>query len=233
MGFRNAGRSDAERRGVPIVVLVAAAIIALLVGLLLGGGGGAGAGGSVGAAASVGPARWHDGVPSGFAHSPAGAAQAVAYYQRAFATPAILAPGALRRRVEAVATPDYALTMVAANGPGTRRIAGGPIGVGAGQGIETIFSAVPIGYRVEAYSPSRAKLLTWGFTLLGNASAVEPAAYFGVTHTELAWVSGDWKIAGTRAAFGPTPKLLTPRKPLEGFDVLALAKELRGYGITP
>jgi hypothetical protein len=232
MGFRNASRSESERRGVPILSLVAASALALVIGFLLGGSGSSGSGVDQ-ASTSAGPAQWRDGVPSGFAHTPAGAAQAVASYQRAFADTAILRPGVLRRRIEAVASPDYAATMLAANGPGTARIAAGPIGQGIDTGVATIFAAVPIGYRVESYSPERARVLTWGFTLLGNASAVQPAAYFGLTHTDLIWQGGDWKIAATRGGFGPTPKLETPLRPLEGFDVLSLAKGLRSYGTTP
>ncbi|MEK6252461.1 MAG: hypothetical protein AABM43_11055 [Actinomycetota bacterium] len=92
---------------------------------------------------------------------------------------------------------------------------------------------MPIGYRVESYSPQRARILTWGFTLLGNASAAEPHAYFGVIHTDLVWRNRDWKIASTRGGFGPTPKAQTPAGPIGGFDVLELAKELRTYGVTP
>ncbi len=122
---------------------------------------------------------------------------------------------------------------MAANGPGAGRIAHGAIGTGLRRGVATIFAAVPIGYRVQSYSSERARVLTWGFTLLGNASAVEPGAYFGTTETDVVWRGKDWKIAGTSASFGPTPQLVTPRKALEGFDLLSLAKELTSYGPTP
>lgn len=234
MSAPRGGRRPGQRRGVPVVVLIGAVVVALVVGVLVGQAGSGSASAPSGVSeGSDGPARWSGGVPSGFAHSSDGAAEAVASYERAFASPAVLGPGALRRRIEAVAAPDYVATMLAANGPGTRRIAAGAIGVGLAEGIQTICTAVPIGYRVESYTPERAKVLTWGFTLLGNASAVEPGAYFGVTETELSWTDGDWKIAGTRASFGPTPKLVTPRRGLEGFDLLALAKGLRTYGVTP
>lgn len=233
MGFQS-GPADGGRRGVPVLAALAAAVAALLVGLLVGGlGSGDGASSTPPAEAGVGPERWEAGVPAGFAHTEAGAAEAVASYERAFADPRVLGPGVLRRRIEAVAAPDYVATMLAANGPGTQRIAAGAIGVGLSKGVATVFTAVPIGYRVDSYSPERAALLTWGFTLLGNASAVEPGAYFGTTRTELLWSEGDWKIAGTSASFGPTPKLVTPRKGLEGFDILGLAKGLRDYGVTP
>jgi hypothetical protein len=92
---------------------------------------------------------------------------------------------------------------------------------------------VPIGYRVASFSPSRARVLTWGFTLLGNASAVEPRAYFGLTRTDLVWLGGDWKIAGTEASFGPTPRVATPPGPAGGYGVMDLVRRLQSYGATP
>lgn len=173
------------------------------------------------------------GVPTAFPDTRAGAAEAVAAYQRSFASPEILRPGVLRKRIEAVATPDYVEAMLAANSPGEERLAAGAIGTGLASGVKTIYSAVPIGWRVESFSPDRARILTWGFTLLGNASAVEPAAYFGLTHTELAWERGTWKIAETRAGFGPSPRLATEPGPLGGYDVIDLAQELRSYELAP
>ncbi len=182
---------------------------------------------------SPGPVRTLAGVGVGHAHGPAGAAAAVASYQRAFAETSILSPSVLRRRIEVVASPDYAETMLAANSPGRRRLAAGPIGEGVRHGIPTLYGAVPIGYRIESYSPRRARVLTWGFTLLGNASAVRPRAYFGLTHTDLVWREGDWKIAATESGFGPTPRLATPPGPVDGYDVFGLASRLRSYGATP
>lgn len=185
------------------------------------------------ASPAAGPSHVLNGVPVGYARSANGVAQAVANYQQAIADPAILRPQVLRRRIRTMATPDYALTMLRANTPGANRIGAGPVGLGVRHGIQTLFSTVPIGYRVESFSPARARILTWGFTLLGNGSAVEPEAYFGVSHTELLWHEGDWKIANTRSGFGPTPRVETPAGSVGGFDVLELAKRLKVYGITP
>jgi hypothetical protein len=178
-------------------------------------------------------ARTAAGVPVSFPETPAGAAEAAAAYQQAFAGPRILAPGVLRARVAALATPDYAATMLAANGPGTERLAAGPIGVGLAHGLRTIYAAVPVGYRVERYEPGRARVETWGLTLLGNAGSVEPAAYFGLSHTELAWAGGRWRIASIESGFGPTPRLATEPGPLGGYDVLDLARSLHSYALEP
>jgi hypothetical protein len=186
-------------------------------------------------APTTGPdgARTAAGIPVSFPETAAGAAAAAAAYQQSFATPAILRPGVLRARVDAVATPDYAAKMLAANGPGVARLAAGPVGVGAGQGVRTLYAAVPIGYRVLSFGPGRAEVETWGLTLLGNAGSVEPAAYFGTARTKLSWLGGRWRIAGTAASFGPTPRLATPTAPLGGYEVLRTAKGLTGYVLAP
>jgi len=178
-------------------------------------------------------ARTASGVPVSFPETSAGAAAAAAAYERAFATPQVLRPGVLRARVEAVATPDYATKMLEANGPGLERLAAGPIGVGLTHGLRTLYTAVPIGYRVEHYEPGRAEVETWGLTLLGNAGSVQPAAWFGLSHTEMAWVGGRWRIAATESGFGPTPRLGTRPGPLGGYDVLDLARSLHGYALAP
>jgi hypothetical protein len=178
-------------------------------------------------------ARAQSGVRVSFPETPAGAAAAIATYQRSFAGPSVLRPGVLRARVEAVATPDFAAKMLEANGPGLERLAAGPIGVGLAHGLRTLYAAVPIGYRITAYGPGRAEVETWGLTLLGNAGTVQPAAYFGLSHTELAWVGGRWRIAATESGFGPTPRLATRPGPLGGYDVLDLARSLRSYVPAP
>jgi hypothetical protein len=224
---------EPRKRKVHLAVTVAAGVGAFLFGLLAAQ---MSAGStSVGerAISGPGPTRKVAGVGVGFAHSPAGAAAAVASYQRAFADTAVLRPGVLRSRIAVVATPDYAATMLAANTPGARRIGSGPIGIGAREGLQTLYASVPVGYRVEDYSPARARVLTWGFTLLGNAGAVEPGAYFGLAHTTLVWSRGDWRIAEVRSGFGPTPKIETDGERLGGYDLLALAKGLKSYGSAP
>jgi hypothetical protein len=183
--------------------------------------------------APAGAARSAAGVSTSFPDSPTGAAVAVAAYQHAFASASILRPGVLRARIEAVATPDYAEAMLAANSPGERRLASGPLGAGLRGAVKTLYAAVPIGYRIESFRPDRARVLTWGFTLLGNASSVPPSAYFGLTHTRLVWMQGRWRIAETQAGFGPTPRLATRVGPLGAYRVIDVMRGLQSYELAP
>jgi len=173
------------------------------------------------------------GVRLGFPETPSGAAAAIAAYQQAFARPTILRPGVLRARIDAVATPDYAARMLAANGPGAERIAGGPIGVGLAEGIRTIYRAVPIGYKVLSFARGRAEVETWGLTIVGNLGSVEPAVWFGTSRTDLDWEGDRWRIAEVESGFGPTPALATGPDPAGGYELLELAKGLKGYALAP
>ncbi len=214
---------------------VLAVIVAVVVGLLVGRISAPGSAPSPPAAAeSPGPtSEGVGGVGVGYAHTRDGAVAASARYQQAFADTAILRPAELRRRIEAVATPDFAPAMLAANEPGAARLARGALGEGLRAGVPSAYFGVPVAYRVLYYSPRRALIQTWGFTVLGNATSVEPSAYFGLSRMELVWREGDWKIADTRASFGPTPRPASPRHGGEGFGLIDLVREMRPYAVGP
>ncbi|MGH2976620.1 MAG: hypothetical protein ACRDLL_17420 [Solirubrobacterales bacterium] len=180
-----------------------------------------------------GDTRPNSGVGVGETHTSKGAALAAARYQQLFAEPTILRPGALARRARWVATAAFAPVMVRANRPGANRLAEGAFGEGLREGVQSAFFAVPLAYRVLSYAPERAVVRTWGFTLLGNAASVSPSAYFGLARTVLIWVGGRWRIANTRASFGPTPRLLTPPTGEGGVGVLDLAHRLHRYDVAP
>lgn len=182
---------------------------------------------------AAGAGREVAGVAVGFPRSRAGAALAAGSYQQAFAERSVLAPGELRRRIEAVATPGFVSAMLEANEPGTARLAAGPFGQGLRAGVPSAFFGMPVAYRLLSFTPQRAVVETWGFSLIGNVSTLEPTAYFGLARTVLAWEGGRWKIADTRASFGPTPRLASPREGGEGTRLIELTEELRPYGIAP
>lgn len=181
----------------------------------------------------TGPTSERAGVGGGYAHTRAGAILASAGYQRAFADAAVLHPGELRRRVEAVATPGFAEVMLAANSPGAARLWRGAFGTGLRRGVKSLYLGFPLAYRMLSYSPGRALIRSWGFTAIGNASPLEPAAYFGTSKMELTWTEGEWRIADAQGSFGPTPRLASPRHGGEGFGLIDLLGELRPYGIAP
>ena len=182
---------------------------------------------------SPGPTSESVGVGVGFSRTRQGAVLAAGSYQQAFADKAILGPGELRRRIEVVATPSFASTMLQANELGTARLASGAFGEGLRAGVPSAFFGVPVAYRLLSFRLGRAVVQTWGFSLIGNVASVEPTAYFGLGRTVLVWMDRDWKIADTRASFGPTPRLGSPRPGGEGLGLVELTEELTPYGVAP
>jgi hypothetical protein len=214
--------------------LALAVLIAVTIGLLIGRASAPSSPASPKAAPPTpGPTSKAVGVGVGFARTRQGAIAAAGSYQQAFADKAILRPGELRRRIEVVATPRFAPVMLEANQMGTARLARGAFGQGVRSEVQSAFFGVPVAYRALSYSPDRAVVQTWGFTLLGNVTSVEPSAFFGLARTVLVWTRGDWKIAYTRASFGPTPRLATPRPGGEGLGLVELTQELHRYGVAP
>jgi hypothetical protein len=214
------------------------AAIALLIALLLGVGiGRLSAPHSASAPPQADPHPGHTrtrfGVGVGFPRSREGAVLAAGAYEQALAGRAVLAPAELRRRIEAIATPAFAPRMLAANRPGAERLRQGSFGAGLRAGTPSVFFGVPVAYRLLSYSGERAVIRIWGFSLIGNAAAIEPSASFGLSRTVLVWRRGQWMIAATRASFGPTPRLLSPRSGGEGFGLINLSEELRPYGLAP
>lgn len=168
-----------------------------------------------------------------YPHTKDGAIVAAAAYQRALATPAILRPGGLKERIETIATPNFVDDMLEANQPGTDRLMAGPLGEGVQRGTPTVYAGVPIARRVLSYAPDRARIQNWGLTIVGNTSTVKPVVYFGTGTIELVWEDGRWKVAASRAAFGPTPQTKTPEEGAEGFEVQDLADDFELYGLAP
>lgn len=209
-------------------------LIAVLVGVMIGRASAPGSSTPLEAASSSpGPNGESAGVGVGFSRTREGAALAAGSYQQAFTHMAILRPGELRRRIEVVATPRFAPTMLAANEHGTAQLKGGAFGEGIRARVQSAFVGVPVSYRVLSYTPGRAVVQVWGFTLVGNVESVEPTAFFGLSRTVLVWMGGDWKIADTRASFGPTPRLGTSRPGGEGIGLVELMKELHRYAVAP
>ena len=181
---------------------------------------------------SAGPTARRAGMGVGFPRTRRGAILAAGSYEQAFAGKAILRPKELRARVEAVATPGFAPVMLRANEPGAARLAAGAFGKGLRGGVPSAFFGVPVAYRVLSFSPRRAVVETWGFSLIGDEGAVEPTAFFGLSQTTLVWMGGDWKIADTRSSFGPTPRLGSARAGGE-VGLVELTEELSPYGLAP
>jgi hypothetical protein len=151
---------------------------------------------------TVGPGPWRvlGGVPLGFARSERGAVAAAGNYLTMLSR--ALTPGAAfswERAVRALTVAPLtarALSGSAASATMARRL--------ARSGSSFYLGSWLVGYRVLAYSRSRARVALWSVGVLASAVGVVPPE-FSTTTCELRWVDGDWKVSGARVSEGPTP----------------------------
>lgn len=152
------------------------------------------------------------GIPKGFAHDEQGAQSAAANYAVALGSDAMLKKDARHTLVDGIYT-----TEAAAQRKGPQDAAYSPaflstLGLDANgnppQGSVFVTRAVPVGTRVEGYSPTTAKVAVWYTGLVGMSGAKSntPVRTTWKTWTfELTWAGEDWKVASDTQQDGPAP----------------------------
>ena len=80
---------------------------------------------------------------------------------------------------------------------------------------------VPVAYRVDAFSPQRARVSVWAAAVWSIAGVGGPSEAWTTTTLELEWVDGDWRLWSLSSEDGPTPA--TTSGPVAGTEELIAA----------
>jgi hypothetical protein len=158
----------------------------------------------------VGPRQVVNGVPVGYQHSEQGAVAAAANYARVLSSAMILDQAKRRAALQTISAPEARARQQRAF---DQAVASLTKGLGVGQGAATdgtvLLRAVPVGWRLEAYTGDRAKVAIWVTSVLGAlggpSQGVPVREAWGTTTVELRWVDGDWKLLTTTTTDGPVP----------------------------
>jgi hypothetical protein len=155
---------------------------------------------------TAGPARVVNGVPSGWAHSPAGARAAA--ISAVAMTGTIARAGFVTRRdlVIALASHAYGPTLADSSGEqiDTMLRELGPAGVS----MDTIvFHELPLTAHVRHADTTRARVAVWSVTVLGVLGRGAPRQVWRTVTVDLVWENQDWRIDRWTAVAGPTPIL--------------------------
>ncbi|MFE2169667.1 hypothetical protein ACFXB3_32155 [Streptomyces sp. NPDC059447] len=152
------------------------------------------------------------GIPRGFAHDEQGAQSAAANYTVALGSDGMFKKNTRHALVDGIYAPDTAARL---KGPqdeaySTEFLA--KLGLDANgnppQGSTFVTRAVPIGTRVESYTPTGAKIAVWYTGLIGmsGAKSTDPVRTLWKTWTfELSWIGEDWKVVDDTQQDGPAP----------------------------
>ncbi|MFD9454173.1 hypothetical protein ACFWBC_13935 [Streptomyces sp. NPDC059985] len=152
------------------------------------------------------------GIPKGFARDEQGAQSAATNYAVALGSDGMLKKDVRHALVDTIYTPEAAAqrkgAQDAAYSPTFLSTLGLDANGTAPQGSTFVTRAVPIGTRVESYSPTTAKVAVWYTGLLGmsGAKSTNPVRTTWKTWTfELSWTGDDWKVASDTQQDGPAP----------------------------
>ncbi|AZM90212.1 hypothetical protein [Streptomyces sp. W1SF4] len=152
------------------------------------------------------------GIPKGFAHDEQGAQSAAANYAVALGSDGMLKKDVRHALVDGIYTPEAAAlrkgAQDAAYTPAFLATLGLDANGNAPQGSTFVTRAVPVGTRVESYSPTTAKVAVWytGLVGLSGAKSTTPVRTTWKTWTfELTWAQDGWKVVSDSQQDGPAP----------------------------
>lgn len=155
------------------------------------------------APSASGPTAVEAGVPVGYARSEAGAQAAAVGYLGTGQLMVDASPAGVRAATEAMAAEGAA--------EGQHREMSGRLAV-LGRSLEgatgpVAYRQAVLAIRVDAYSPSRARVSLWHVGVLSASGVAPPQAGWATSTFELVWEEGDWKIWSETLAPGPAPIL--------------------------
>ncbi len=143
---------------------------------------------------------------SGYDRTRDGAMAAGTAYIGALDGPAILDEPRLRKTLASISSAESLDGLVRAYEQAARQTRE-RLGVGTSPEPVVILRTVPVGYRIDRFTPDAATVSLWRVGIVGSGATVEPQQSWRTEAVSLIWESENWKVASFRSSPGPTPPL--------------------------
>jgi hypothetical protein len=189
------------------------------------------------ATSQVGPRDVKGGVPVGYQRSRQGAVAAAANYATVLSGSTMLDRAKRRAAIQALAAPE-AVGRLQREWDQAAALLGKGLGVTGGNAGDgsVLLRAVPVGWRLEAYTRDRAKVAIWVTSVLGaldgSPDGVPVREAWGTTTVELRWVDGDWKQLKATNTDGPRP-IADPDTPTATAELVPEAQQFKEFTYAP
>lgn len=189
------------------------------------------------AASRVGPRQVVKGVPVGYQRSQQGAVAAAANYARVLSSAMILDQAKRRAALQTISAPEALARQQRAFDQAVALLTKG-LGVSAAGAKDgtVLLRAVPVGWRLEAYTGDRAKVAIWVTSVIGALGGppqgVPVREAWGTTTVELRWVDGDWKLLNTTTTDGPVP-IADTATPTAASQLIPEARDFKEFTYAP
>jgi hypothetical protein len=144
--------------------------------------------------------------PAGVARTAAGAAAAAAVAVSSLDGAVLLDRSRLRALVSSLATDAARPRLIEAYEQAALSVRA-RLGVGSVPPPVVFVRAIPIGYRVDAFTPKEVTVSVWRVGIVGSGATVPPQQSWRTEIVSLVWEHARWRIAGFASEPGPTPPL--------------------------
>lgn len=174
-------------------------------------------------AAAVGPSpveRPSDSANAASSRSPAGAVAAAARSITAFDGDVLLEPARLRAVVVRIASRGSRPQLLAAFVEASVQTRA-KLGADTAPEPVIVLRSVPVGYRVERFSPDAATVSVWYVGIVGSGATVPPQQSWRTQVVSLVWEAGGWKVSAFASSPGPTPPLTSGEVAQEPGDLFS------------
>jgi hypothetical protein len=138
--------------------------------------------------------------------SPAGAVAAAARSITAFDGDVLLEPARLRAIVVRIASRASRPQLLAAFAEASAQTRA-KLGADTAPRPVIVLRSVPVGYRIERFSPGATTVSIWYVGIVGSGATVPPQQSWRTQVVSLVWEAGTWKVSSFASSPGPTPPL--------------------------
>lgn len=152
--------------------------------------------------------------------SPAGAVAAAARSITAFDGDVLLEPVRLRAVVVRIASRASRPQLLAAFAEASAQTRA-KLGADTAPKPVIVLRSVPVGYRVERFSPDEATVSVWYVGIVGSGATVPPQQSWRTQVVSLVWEAGAWKVSSFASSPGPTPPLTSGEVAQEPGDLFS------------
>jgi hypothetical protein len=142
-------------------------------------------------------------MPAGFARTEAGAVAAAASFVCTGQALLGMDPLAAEEAVRQMASTATAERQVA-DTLAKLRTARSTLAAGRGP---TVYRQAAVAWRLESFSPDRARVAVWNVGVLARDGVAPAQAGWATSTFDLVWERGDWKVLDERITPGPAPIL--------------------------
>jgi hypothetical protein len=185
---------------------------------------------------AVGPRRYLEGVGVGYARSQEGAVAAAANFTRVLSSELILDTPRRRAAIDVLAAPEARGRLQRSFDQAVASLRQGLGMTGApAKDTQVLLRATPVGWRVEDYDGSSAKVAIWVTSVGGSIGGAQPVPIteaWGTTTVTLRWAGGDWKQVGSTTVDGPVP-IADVAPPTAAPELLGKANEFKEFTYAP